>query len=91
MIGVLLLLLKGRSGGHVTCKALCPFQTETETHSNCGKTYKLAYKVTVTDLLVVSACVLTSPVSCDRVVTMTMMMTMTTIRARRSVGRSGRS
>ena len=76
----------------MTCKVLCPFQTETETHGNCGKTYKLAYKVTVTDLLVVGACVLTSPVSCDRVVTKTMMtMTMTIIRARRSVGRSGRS
>ena len=29
MFGELLLLLKGHSRSHVTCKALCPFQTKT--------------------------------------------------------------
>ena len=41
MIGESLLLLKGHSRSHVTCKVLCPFQTKTQ----C---YKIEYKVTVT-------------------------------------------
>ena len=45
MIGELLPLLKGHSRSHVTCKALCPFQPKT--HSNCNKSYKVEYKVTV--------------------------------------------
>jgi len=46
MIVEFLLLLKGRSRSHVTCKALYPFRTKT--HSNCSKSYQIEHKVKVT-------------------------------------------
>ena len=45
MVGELLLLLKGHSRSHVTCKALYPFQTK---HIVTVVRFKIAYKVTVT-------------------------------------------
>ena len=45
MVGESLLLLKGHSKTHMTCKALCPVQTKI--HSSCNKSYKIEYKVTV--------------------------------------------
>ena len=45
MIGESLLLLKGYSISHVTCKVLCALQTNI--HSSYNNNYKMEYKVTV--------------------------------------------